>query len=150
MRAINHSLTGAFIGLSVVDPFVALPLALASHYLLDAIPHYGEKGNSDSLVSRRFIYLLIIDALLCIGLVALIIVRRPDRWLLAVICAFLAASPDFLSINLFYRALKKAPWAPNKYNKFAGYIQWFEKPIGLVVEGAWLVALIICVSIFLK
>ncbi|MFN3653147.1 MAG: hypothetical protein ACK47B_26500 [Armatimonadota bacterium] len=39
MTAIPHLLTGAALGARIRNPVVALPLAVASHLLLDAIPH---------------------------------------------------------------------------------------------------------------
>ena len=37
---------------------------------------------------------------------------------------------------------------PNAYTRFASNIQWFEHPIGAVVEVAWLIALIILIVPF--
>lgn len=149
MRAINHSLTGAIIGLTVVDAEIALPLAFASHFILDAIPHHGYKGLDKNIKGLRFITLLIIDAILCTILVFYLIFSKPTNWLIAIICAFVAALPDFFSINLFYKTLKGLPHKPNLYTRFASTIQWFEKPIGVVVELAWLVASLTCLAIFL-
>jgi hypothetical protein len=149
MQAINHSLTGALIGLTVADPVVAMPLALASHFALDSIPHFGNHSKL-TITSRRFIALLVVDGLLCLGLVALLAYNRPVHWFVAIICAFLAASPDLLSFNHFRKALQNKSWAPNFYHHFAKKIQWFEKPIGIVVEAVWFIAFIFCLSIFLR
>ncbi|MEI9914393.1 MAG: hypothetical protein WDN66_05485 [Candidatus Saccharibacteria bacterium] len=151
MRAINHSLTGALIGLTISEPLIAAPLALASHYVMDVIPHHGfnRRGNA-KITNRYFIASLYIDAVLCLALVLVLIFSRPINWLLAIVCAFIAAAPDFLSINRFAKSLKKKSWKPNLYSKFASSIQWFERPIGAVVEATWFVAMIICVSIFVR
>jgi hypothetical protein len=42
MQAINHTVFGSLIATTISEPAIALPLALASHFLMDAIPHYGE------------------------------------------------------------------------------------------------------------
>jgi hypothetical protein len=150
MTAINHSLTGALIGLTVVAPAVAIPLALLSHFVLDSVPHFGYKYHTKNGISRSFINYLVVEATLCTSLVIAIALNKPIHWQLAVICAFLAASPDFLSFNRFYKGLKGLPWKPSLYSKFAAVIQWFEKPIGIVVEAVWLVSMIFCISIFLR
>ena len=151
MTAINHSLTGALIGLTVADPFIAMPLALLSHFVLDAIPHYGSAGHKLKYgVQPTFIIYLIVDFLLCVCLVGLLILSRPIHWPIAIVCAFLAAAPDLQSFDRFYKSLKNIPWKPNLYNKFAVGIQWFEKPIGLVVEAVWFASMIFCISIFLR
>ncbi len=40
MLSIAHVTTGAFIATKIPNPFIATPLILASHYLLDAIAHW--------------------------------------------------------------------------------------------------------------
>jgi hypothetical protein len=152
MRAINHALTGAIIGLSVSDPLIALPVSFLSHYVLDAIPHHGQKKVDDkrsNLVSKLFIYMLIADAMLCFILVLIIFIIKPRHWLTAIICAFLAASPDFFSFDRFYKTIKNKPWKENIYTKFASNIQWFEKPIGAVVEIVWFISMIFIIRIYL-
>jgi len=144
MRAINHALTGAAIGLLVEEPIIAVPLAFVSHYICDVIPHYGGgKAKREELNSQTFRLLILIDFCLCVGLVVVLAVYRPRHWLLAAVCAFVATSPDLASINLYRNARNGKPLTMNRYIKFATGIQWFEKPIGAVVEVFWFIALII-------
>jgi hypothetical protein len=138
VRAINHALTGAIIGLSVTNPIIAFLAAFVSHYVLDTIPHYGAReDNQSELKSKLFLYLLYIDAALCFILVLVIFSYRPNNYILAMICAFTATMPDFFSINMFLHSLKNIPWKPGLYNKFASKIQWFERPVGAYVELVW-------------
>jgi hypothetical protein len=151
MRAINHALTGAVIGLTISEPVMAVPAALASHYICDIIPHYGpRKRGVAMLCSAKFRWLLIADAILCVGLVLWLVISRPFNWPLAVICAFLAAAPDLLAINRYRRALTHKPWKASWYSKFAVGIQWYERPPGAVVEIAWFIAVMIVLLPFLK
>lgn len=137
MRAINHALTGAVIGLSVSDPVLAVPAAFLSHFALDGLPHFGERRKDHG--SKNFRDLLVLDALLCFGLVLLLAVWRPRHWLLAAFCAFLATSPDFMWVRKYLRARagKREPMSKNMVLHFHSGIQWFERPIGLAVELAW-------------
>ena len=137
MVATNHALTGAIIGLSIGHP-VALPLAFMSHFVLDAIPHYGE--HPDHIQSRRFVVQLIIDASLCGVLVLFLAASSPAHWLLAVVCAFLAASPDFMWIPKFLRARRGQPekGSDSLIIRFHTRIQWFQRPAGAAVEAVWL------------
>jgi hypothetical protein len=144
MRAINHALTGAVIGLAIAEPAAAIPLAIVSHFVCDAIPHYGQNDPEDQrLQSSLFRRLIYFDTILCFGLVILLAINRPINWQLAVICAFLAAAPDLLSINKYRHALAHTKYHPNLYSKFASQIQWFERPIGVVVEVAWFIGAIV-------
>ncbi len=40
MLITTHAAVGFTIGALVSDPYIAIPLALASHYLLDGLPHF--------------------------------------------------------------------------------------------------------------
>lgn len=141
MRAINHALTGAIIGLTVSEPLVAVPAALASHYILDVIPHYDMGlGGNEWLKTKSFNYLLYADALLCFALVVLLALSGPANWQLAVICAVVALAPDFASIPRYITVNKGREWQAKGYIKFANGIQWFQRPIGAAVEVVWLAA----------
>ena len=144
MRAINHALTGALIGLTVSEPAIALPVALASHYVLDAVPHWDPVSNKLSPAVRQkwqrsklFKQFLFADGALCFLLVLALFVTKPHHWLVACFCAFLAAAPDLISINYYIHVLRKKQWKAGLYNRFAKSIQWFERPIGLAVEICW-------------
>lgn len=156
MRAINHALTGTLIGLTVGEPLIAVPAALASHFICDAIPHYDGLPQNPSMKtkqrwirSKAFRRLLYADALVCMVLVLVLAIRRPEYWLLAAVCAFAAAAPDFLWLPRFLKR-DGTPKAPTGFNKFAGWIQWFQRPIGAVVEIAWFIAAIILLLPFLR
>lgn len=141
MRAINHALTGALIGLVVREPAVAIPAALVSHVICDMIPHHGSQSTDNkALRSKLFLNTLFLDALLCFSLVILLFMQQPGGWLLAVVCAFVAASPDFLFINRFLLAKAHKSWRPTRLVKFLCDIQWFQRPLGAVVEIAWFAA----------
>jgi len=151
LRAINHALTGAVIGLVIGEPVIAVPAALASHFICDVIPHYGGSDSSDDQVrSNWFRNLLVVDAVACLILVVLLAAANPKPWLLAAICAFVAAAPDLLSINRYLKIRGGHSWRPNLYSKFSGGIQWFERPIGAWVEVAWFTAAIIVLVPFLR
>lgn len=139
MTATNHALTGAIIGLTISNPVVAIPLALLSHYVLDALPHYRPDVPEEQLYrSKGFALYLIAEASLCFLLVITLVATRPTDWLLASVCAFVAAAPDLFSIPIYRRIRSGKKKSMNAYMKFASGIQWFEKPTGVVVEAAWL------------
>lgn len=150
MTAINHALTGTAIGLLVGEPLLAIPLAVASHYVCDALPHF--KVNLPEKVvlkSNLFRSYLVAEAGACFMLVVLLSVAQPQHWFIASTCAFLAAAPDFFSINRYLRVRAGKKWKPSLYAKFAGGIQWFERPIGGFVEVAWLVAAVVVILPFI-
>src|SRR5690349_19130048 len=109
MTATNHVLTGALIAVVVHNPVVALPAAFLSHFVLDAIPHYGNKKLK--IDSSGYRTLLVSDMSLAAYFLAfLLIVQPPYAWL-AVACGILAASPDLMWIPDFIAETwhKKSP-----------------------------------------
>ena len=138
MTATNHALTGAAIGLLVGQSWIALPAALLSHFVCDALPHFG---SADPLVLQRpwFSRLLLIDATGCVVLVGVLAVNHPLHWVLAALCAFAATSPDLMWLPRYLRARRSLAAKPLQswLLRFHSRIQWFERPFGSVVEVAW-------------
>src|SRR5436305_4998475 len=113
MTATNHALTGAIIGFVVGQPWLAVPVAIASHFVCDALPHFGSSQPEKSrLRSTRFRNYLLVEAALCGLLVLGLFVVHPWHWWLAAICAFSAAAPDFLWIKRYLIARQQKRWKP--------------------------------------
>jgi len=129
-------MTGAVIGLSVAAP-VAIPLAFVSHFALDGLPHEGNLGLSH----KGNTAVLSVDIGLCVVLAIIIFVIRPQYWWLAIFCAILATSPDVMWFNMHKdngRGKTPKPVAErHAIVKLHAKVQWFQQPIGIVVEVAW-------------
>ena len=145
MTAPNHALTGALIGLTISNPAVALPLAFLSHFVCDAIPHYDppETDKALRLNSKRFMYeFLFVGAGLCMLLVLALAFTRPQHWLTAAVCAFLATSPDLFWIPRFLHVKRTGQDKPlaNPFLKFHSWIQWRTGPKLFWLESVWFMA----------
>jgi hypothetical protein len=90
------------------------------------------------LQSKSFARYLALDAALCVLLVACLAAIQPSFWLLAAVCAFVATSPDLLWIRKFVFARTHRRFNPGRIERFLSDIQWFQRPIGALVELAWL------------
>lgn len=136
MRAINHAMTGAIIGLTVGNPVAAAGLALASHFVFDAVPHHGDNERYP-ISSKLFTRILIVDAMLCLVLVAMLFFLLPF-WTATIVslCAFLATSPDLMWIDRFMVARHKGgdPGIRGRIQWFHAKVQWSETPHGKWVE----------------
>lgn len=140
MIAINHALTGAIIGVVIPNPMAAL-LAVGSHFVLDAIPHFGDDDRR--IKDMSFVVQLCVDAFLCGVLVLILFGASGSAAWLPAICAFLAASPDFMWMPDYLRIRRgmKPRGKSNLIMKFHSRIQWFQRPVGAFVEIAWFVAM---------
>ena len=41
----NHVLAGSLIGIGIKEPTLAITLAFVSHFVMDALPHFGYPGR---------------------------------------------------------------------------------------------------------
>lgn len=139
MTGSNHVVAGAIIAASVSQPVAAIPLALASHFVMDALPHYGD-NTGRSWLSRHFHYILALDAFICAAFFLSILIIQPAHWLLLVICAAIAVSPDFLWLPYYLADLKGQVRHESRLAKLFKWIQWGERPWGIYIEIAWLIA----------
>jgi hypothetical protein len=131
MTGFNHVLTGSAIALIVRDPLLAAPLALVSHFILDAIPHFDHPHYQYG--SKYFAGIMVADGVISIGSVVLIMLAVPSlAWVIA-LCAFVAILPDFFW--LYYYLNGRPQWW---FFKFHSRIQWYERTPGLFVEASYL------------
>ncbi|HET7320095.1 MAG TPA: hypothetical protein VFI84_00745 [Candidatus Saccharimonadales bacterium] len=155
MTATNHALTGAFIGLAVGNPWVAIPAAFVSHFVCDVIPHYDVPGKTkeERLLSPLFLYVQIYAGAILCGLIVLGLgLFHPLHWLLAAICAFTATTPDLIFMPRFIYAKRTGvdPLNRNWFWRFHNRIQWFQEPVGVLVEVAWTIAVMVLIIPFLR
>ena len=147
MTATNHAITGAVVGLALGNPYLALPISLMSHYAMDTLPHFGGKWP---IKSRAFLNYLIIEALLCFVIVLTLFLSKPHHYLLAMICAFVAASPDFFSFKYFKTLRADKKYIPGRYFRFAKGIQKKESPNNLKYDIAWFFVMLILFMFLIK
>lgn len=143
MRAVNHALTGAAIGLTVSPAAIALPLALLSHFALDAIPHHDDKKLHRQ---PHFNIILLIDAILCYFLVVWLFVGSRDGWVVPAVAAFLATSPDFMWVGHWRQGLHEEKKMSNWLMKFHSTVQWSQTPRGGFIEVVWSVVFVLIIA----
>lgn len=141
MTASNHVAAGALIAAALPQPALAIPLAFISHFVMDALPHYGDNDNH-SWLNRHFKYVLGVDMLLTSAILLTLIAAQPVGWVLLVICGLVAVSPDILWVPYFLADLKHEQREHSRLAKLLKWIQWGEHPWGIYLEGVVLAALL--------
>jgi hypothetical protein len=136
MTGANHIATGALIGATFSAPIV-VPLAFVSHFVMDALPHFGNKGFSRR--SKRFILVLTIDALIVAAITGAIIALKPHHWQLMLAGGVLAMAPDAVHAPNFLRELhgREMHTHESHLSRLHGRVQR-EYAWGIIVEAAWL------------
>ena len=112
----NHVLSGALIGALVRRPAPAFAVGVASHFVLDAVPHWGDWGST-----RRFLQVAVPDGLISLGAMGAIAALTPAERRPAVVAGMAgAALPDIdKPAKLWFG---RSPW-PGAVDRFHGRIQ---------------------------
>lgn len=129
MTGLNHTLAGCLIALTTPTPLAPL-IALGSHFLLDAVPHFGRHPKFYKF-SPHLKMLIAYDGIASIVAMVVVIWLFPSQWLLIGICSFMAVLPDLLWI--FQKILRTPQW----FLSFSSKIQWGERPYGWIYESLY-------------
>ena len=104
-----HVAVGAAIAMKVGNPYLALPLALASHFILDRIPHWNPHFYTEmkkyGKPSKKSTTLAVVDSIAALGLglaVAGSALPNVSQAIIVVICCFLAVLPDQIKSPFFF------------------------------------------------
>jgi hypothetical protein len=116
MLVTNHVLSGALVGALADNPAAALPLGVASHFALDAVPHWGRWESRE-----RFLRVAVVDGLVGLGVMAgVTALTAPGRRASVLAGMVGAALPDLdKPAKLFFG---RSPF-PRRFDDFHGRIQ---------------------------
>lgn len=109
MTGLNHAVTGALVAAAARRPEIALPVAFASHYILDAIPHFAVEMPDDVFERNRqkhFRAAVAAETLLTTTAIIIfpIILRPRVAWWVTLLTILAAISPD---LAIIYRGIKE-------------------------------------------
>jgi hypothetical protein len=139
MLFLNHGLTGIALGLSIDDPVILVPSAVASHLVLDATPHFGyhdvsfESKNGTEFRIPKVFFTGLIDGVIAVALLITALSLFPERRTLITIGWFGAVAPDLLYLP---EVIAKTSIS-GKFGAFHEWIQWYEREPGLITEIIW-------------
>lgn len=110
-----HVIVAAIIAAKVGRPELALPLALASHFVLDLVPHWNPHINQEvektGKVSRKSTTIVVIDATVALiagSTIALHALPNHSLALTILISCFLGVLPDVAEAPYFFMNLKSS------------------------------------------
>lgn len=137
MTATGHALVAALIAARFHNPYIALPLSLVSHFVLDYIPHWDSGTHWREKSKNRFFYEAAADVV--ISVVAAYFLYGPilgqTNFLYLYLNVFVAQLPDWMMAP--YLILKM----DNSISKFAYHVgkktnTMLDKPWGIVTQIA--------------
>jgi hypothetical protein len=141
MTVFNHTLTASAIAVTVVNPWLAVPLGFLSHFVLDMLPHFG--GHPDFTPGKRkFRIWLSSDITLSILAYAAVLAIWPE---LAFVISLTVAAAVVRDAHWYFpHYMDKRPLP--RFLRFHKNIQLHEKPHGYVYEGIYALLVISLLS----
>jgi hypothetical protein len=129
MLVTNHVLSGAVIGARARGPVRAFALGVASHFALDAVPHWGEWRDEED-----FMHIAVRDGLAGMAAMGVLAAITPADKRVAVLAGMAgAAFPDL--DKPFKRVFGRSPF-PGVVNWFHGAIQTESRDFAPVEAAA--------------
>ena len=120
MLLTNHVLSGALIGALARRPLPAFAAGVASHFLLDAVPHWGKWGSR-----RRFVRVAVADGLVSLAVAGAFAAVSPSARRPAVLAGMAGAvlpdldkpsrlwfgrSPFPVAVDRFHSRIQREAW----------------------------------------
>jgi hypothetical protein len=138
MTGLNHALTGALVAVAINRPALALPAALLSHFLADAIPHWNYELKPH--IARRTV-VMSADLALSLALLLILAATVDANPYLLIAGGLLGILPDTMWLRFFITGRPSIQGSPkrliNRLRQFHFWIQWSETGWGFFVELAW-------------
>lgn len=159
MTGLNHVTTGALIVTAVDNPWLAIPLAFVSHFVMDGIPHYGIEMDDDVFIRNRQKNLRIAASLettfTIAALIILPILIQPHvKWWITLLAMLSALAPDLFTIAIGIREeitkrVKPRSWfmtfhvikISHHHSKFI---------LGMLFELAWFATALLFILVSIK
>lgn len=148
MTATGHALIGTVIAAKIGNPAIAAPLALASHFLADAFPHWDTGTHGREKTREKFILESFMDVILGFSLSYLLIVFVfPETNIVyAFTMIILAQLPDWLTAPYLFFNKRGVFHAVYKLQKV--FDNRLDKPWGFINQVAVIASLIALARVF--
>lgn len=108
-----HVFIGAVIASKIPNPFIAIPLAFASHFVMEMIPHWNPHLNSETekfgKPTRRSTAITAIDSTLALvsgSFIAYQALPNVGQAILILACSFAAVLPDVMEGPYFFLKMR--------------------------------------------
>ena len=131
MLLTNHVLSGALIGALARRPAPAFAVGVASHFVLDAIPHWGDWGSQ-----RRFMRVAVPDGLVSLAVMGALTAASPPGRRAAVLAGMTgAALPDADKPTTVWFGWSPFPAAVDRFHARIQDESFHRAPVELAAAG---------------
>ncbi len=109
MLELPHVAVGAAIATKIPNPLLAIPLAFASHFVLDKIPHWNphiyKETKKFGQLTKKSTKIIILDSSLALILgllIASLALPSLNRAMVIIAASFASVLPDFIEAPYFF------------------------------------------------
>jgi hypothetical protein len=132
----NHVLSGALIGALARRPLPAFAVGVASHFVLDAMPHWGDWGST-----RRFLRVAVPDGLISLAAMGAIAAASPPDRRAAVVAGMAgAALPDIDKPSTLFFGWSPFPAAVDEFHARIQREAAHRAPLEVLAAGTFATA----------
>jgi hypothetical protein len=149
MLELPHTMVGALIATKIPDPKIALPLALASHFWLDFLPHWNPNLSTEKTKygrpTKKSTQLVVADMTASFILGSVLACRfwpNINRIVTIYLACFFAVIPDVIE-GLYFFAGINHPWLIELVKFQRRHQGKAGKKLGLAIQSA-----VVLVSLF--
>ena len=147
MTATGHAIIGTVIAAKIGNPALAIPLAIASHIVADAVPHWDTATHRKEKSWNKLVFHTILDisAGFIISFLIIYFLFPTTNYFYAIIMIFAAQSLDWLTAPYYF--FKIQLFKPF-YNLQKSFEREIELPWGLMNQAIIVVAVVILGKLF--
>jgi len=149
MTATGHAIIGTVIAAKVGNPALAIPIAFASHFLADALPHWDTATNRRKKSIMRFFSESFIDVVLGFVLSWIIIawLFPTTNLMYAFIIIIVSELPDWLTAPYLFFKLEIQPFI-SIYKLQKKFDTELDLPWGFINQALVLIGIVFIAKIF--
>ena len=141
MLLTNHVLSGALIGALARRPVPAFAAGVASHFVLDAIPHWGDWGSQ-----RRFMRVAVPDGLVSLAVMGALTAASPPGHRAAVLAGMTgAALPDADKPTTMWFGWSPFPAAVDRFHARIQDESFHRAPVELAAASLFATAALVVI-----
>ncbi|MEK7061040.1 MAG: hypothetical protein AAB954_00060 [Patescibacteria group bacterium] len=135
-----HALLGAAIAVKLGNPALSIPLAFASHFILERVPHWNPHLNAETdkygKPTKNSTIIVVIDSSLALILGSAIAFSQPNTLMIinVLLSSFAAVLPDLIEAPYFFLRVRNNKYI-KRWIKFQKSIQIDAPPfLGLLTQ----------------
>lgn len=147
MTATGHAIIGTVIAAKVGNPALAIPLAIASHFVADAIPHWDTATNIKKKGVKKVFTQTVFDVVLgfVVSYLALNFLSPSTSFSYAILIVISSQLPDWLMSPYYFFNIKLFKWA---YDIQQPFDKTLDKPWGIINQIVFLILVVLIAKIF--